>query len=122
MKAATVALLGHPLRAQALRQQLQHLPLHWVEQPTPTSLNLLLDPDDGAWRQRLISAALPFQVARDDTQVLRAVGAALGVELVDTDAVLLSGRGRWSCESCSDPECEHRLFSALLAQRRGAGG
>jgi nicotinamide riboside kinase len=21
---------------------------------------------------------------------------------------------RWSCEKCSDPDCEHRLFSALL--------
>lgn len=24
---------------------------------------------------------------------------------------------RWSCEKCSDPACEHRLFSDLLAQR-----
>lgn len=24
---------------------------------------------------------------------------------------------RWSCEKCSDPTCEHRLFSDLLAQR-----
>ena len=25
----------------------------------------------------------------------------------------------WRCEKCSDPECEHRLFTALLAQRGG---
>jgi len=24
---------------------------------------------------------------------------------------------RWSCDSCSDPECEHRLFSRLLSAR-----
>ena len=24
---------------------------------------------------------------------------------------------RWSCDKCSDPACEHRLFSDLLAQR-----
>ncbi len=24
---------------------------------------------------------------------------------------------RWECDKCSDPDCEHRLFSALLAQR-----
>jgi nicotinamide riboside kinase len=24
-------------------------------------------------------------------------------------------RWRWPCEKCSDPACEHRLFSALLA-------
>jgi nicotinamide riboside kinase len=23
----------------------------------------------------------------------------------------------WSCEKCSDPQCEHRLLTALLAQR-----
>ena len=25
-------------------------------------------------------------------------------------------RWRWPCEKCSDPECEHQLFSALLAK------
>lgn len=25
-----------------------------------------------------------------------------------------AGKWRWPCEKCSDPECEHRLFSALL--------
>ena len=23
----------------------------------------------------------------------------------------------WDCEKCSDPECEHRLFTSLVAQR-----
>lgn len=29
-------------------------------------------------------------------------------------------RGRWlgNCEKCSDPECEHRLFSRLMARRQ----
>lgn len=118
MKPATVALLGNPLRAQALRTRLQDLPLGWTDQPSPDSLNLLLDADDDTWRHRLLDAALPFQVARDDTQALRAIGAALGVELVDTDDTWLTGRGRWACESCSDPGCEHRLFRDLLARRR----
>lgn len=117
MKPVAVALLGHPARALTLRQQLQHLPLHWLDTPGAETLNLLLDANDDHWRQRLLAAALPFQVARDDTQALRAIGAALGQELVDTDPTLLGGRGRWSCESCSDPDCEHRLFRALLAQR-----
>ncbi len=25
----------------------------------------------------------------------------------------------WACDSCSDPDCERRLFSALLSARRG---
>lgn len=27
------------------------------------------------------------------------------------------GRTAWQCNDCSDPECEHRLFTGLLAQR-----
>lgn len=27
------------------------------------------------------------------------------------------GRTAWQCNDCSDPECEHKLFSGLLAQR-----
>ena len=117
MKPPTVALLGSPSRALGLHLQLRHLPLRWADQPARDALNLLLDADDGGWRQRLLDAALPFQVAGDDTQVLRAIGALLGMELVGTDEALLSGRGRWVCESCSDPECEHRLFRDLLARR-----
>lgn len=26
------------------------------------------------------------------------------------------GRTRWSCDKCSDPECEHRLFTGLLGR------
>jgi nicotinamide riboside kinase len=29
-----------------------------------------------------------------------------------------SGVARWSCDKCSDPVCEHRLFTDLLAARR----
>ena len=28
-----------------------------------------------------------------------------------------SGSARWSCDKCSDPVCEHRLFTDLLARR-----
>lgn len=37
--------------------------------------------------------------------------------LPDADA---SGRGKpwfWSCDKCSDPQCEHKLLTALLAKR-----
>lgn len=28
-------------------------------------------------------------------------------------------RPLWRCDACSDPDCEHRLFQRLLAQRTG---
>ena len=27
------------------------------------------------------------------------------------------GRTVWQCNECSDPECEHKLFTGLLAKR-----
>jgi nicotinamide riboside kinase len=41
---------------------------------------------------------------------LQAIRYALGKPPPDTQR----GRWKWPCEKCSDPECEHRLFSALL--------
>jgi nicotinamide riboside kinase len=40
---------------------------------------------------------------------LQALGYALGKPPPDTQR----SRWQWLCEKCSDPECEHRLFSAL---------
>ena len=47
-------------------------------------------------------------------QALQAIATRLGRPLVADDPVLRQGRGRWVCDSCSDPDCEHRLFSQLL--------
>lgn len=48
---------------------------------------------------------------------LQAIGRALGRALVPDDPALREGTGRWQCEACSDPGCEHRLFRALLAKQ-----
>jgi nicotinamide riboside kinase len=42
----------------------------------------------------------------------QAIGYALGAPLPDTQRSLW----QWPCEKCSDPACEHRLFSALLGK------
>ncbi len=112
-----IALLGAPARAAALRERLATHPIGWTDAPRADCLNLLLDADDLVWRQRLEHDRLAFQVGRDDVQALRAIGSWLGEALVETDESLRLGRGRWTCESCSDPQCEHRLFQDLLARR-----
>jgi nicotinamide riboside kinase len=48
---------------------------------------------------------------------LRVVGARLGVSLASADPAWEQGTGRWSCDNCSDPDCEHKLFTGLLRQR-----
>jgi len=83
---------------------------------------------DALLRRELQAAGLPFQtVYGQGPQRLRAalaaVAAALGpgraADLVPDDPVLREGNGRWQCEACSDPDCEHRLFRALVARRPG---
>ncbi|RFP82305.1 ATPase [Hydrogenophaga borbori] len=79
---------------------------------------------DTLLRRELQGAGIGFQTvyghgARRLQAALRAVGAALGRELLPDDPLLRDGSGRWACEACSDPDCEHRLFSALLARRGG---
>lgn len=78
---------------------------------------------DALLRRALQAAGLPFQTIYGQgpqrlQSALRAVGRALGTELLPEDGRLREGPPSWQCEACSDPECEHRLFSALLARRR----
>ena len=40
----------------------------------------------------------------------QAIDYVLGTARADTTP----GNWKWNCEKCSDPDCEHRLFSALL--------
>lgn len=81
---------------------------------------------DRRLRQALQGAGLPFSPIYGRgpqrlAQALRVVqgrlGETLARPLVDRDEVLEQGSGRWSCDNCSDPECEHRLFSSLVRQR-----
>lgn len=82
----------------------------------------LREASDALLRRELQAAGIAFQTVYGQGPMrlqaaLRAVGAALGRELLPDDPLLREGSGRWQCEACSDPDCEHRLFSALLARR-----
>lgn len=77
---------------------------------------------DAVLRRELQAAGIPFQTVYGPAEArlqhaLRAVGVLLGRTLVADDPLLETGTGRWSCENCSDPACERRLFSGLLSQR-----
>lgn len=77
---------------------------------------------DSVLRRELQAAGIPFQTVYGPAEArlqhaLRAVGVLLGRPLVADDPLLETGTGRWTCENCSDPECERRLFSGLVSQR-----
>ena len=88
-------------------------------------MGLDLHPEHRSAAQRQIDQDLRAQLAQQDLPfaLVYGCGAARGAHanqairfhMRDTPPPLTpSGRWRWPCEKCSDPECEHRLFSALL--------
>jgi HTH-type transcriptional regulator, transcriptional repressor of NAD biosynthesis genes len=77
---------------------------------------------DALLRRELQSASIPFQTVYGPVQsrlqhALRAVGVLLGRPLLAHDPLLEAGTGRWTCENCSDPDCERKLFSGLVNSR-----
>ena len=60
---------------------------------------------------RLNNALLALGLAAEDEAVWRQRQSA--------QFALNEGRTPWNCEKCSDPECEHRLFTGLIARAGG---
>lgn len=74
---------------------------------------------DAALRDTLDRAGLAYKVIYGrGTQrlehALLAVEAAAPAARLATQYGLQGGRVAWRCENCSDPDCEHRLFTGLL--------
>ena len=103
------------------------LDLPWVADGLQRDGPHVRAPIDGLLRQSLSQAGLAFRViygqglARLNNALL-----ALGLPPQDKAAwdrresaqfALNEGRTPWLCEKCSDAECEHRLFTGLLARR-----
>jgi hypothetical protein len=108
--------------ALTLQRGFDHHLLLALDIPAPLAAGLA---DGGAQRQQmdallrstLVQAGLPFQVIYGlGEQRLSQALAALGKPAAE------SGAGRkpwvWVCDKCSDPVCEHRLLSDLLASRQ----
>ena len=84
-----------------------------IEQPSPTAVE---------WRRELISRGQGFQVIHpSDEPWMQALQWALGHHLHRTTGhspwplrTEIAQRWQGVCETCSDPECEHRLFRRLV--------
>ena len=83
-------------------------------------------PVDRLLRERLQGAGLDFRVIYGQglarlNHALLALGEAAEDEATAEQRLsaqfdLNAGRTPWRCETCSDPDCEHRLFTGLLAR------
>lgn len=87
--------------------------------------------EDGLIRTALANAGIPYQVMYGEgeehlAQALQAVQRLLprsGMRLPGGHASKPKPKTStwvWMCDKCSDPQCEHRLLTALLAQRSKA--
>ena len=85
---------------------------------------------DSALRERLHALGVPYRVVYGAGGPARLTNAllALGLPAPESDVQqgreqaqfdLNRGRTPWSCEKCSDPDCEHKLFTGLLGGRNG---
>ncbi|RST55215.1 hypothetical protein EJI01_09280 [Variovorax sp. MHTC-1] len=106
----------HAFDAAALEAYRGHALILLIAPASPTRIDEML-------RQGLMDANLGFAVVHGEgaeqlANAWNAINAA-----ADPDARRSAARGRaaaawsWSCDKCSDPACEHRLFSDLVAQR-----
>lgn len=83
---------------------------------------------DTRLRQALHQAGIAYQVVYGQGQQrLNNALLALGLPGEDLEAQALreqsqfainQGRTVWQCNECSDPDCEHKLFTGLLAKRQ----
>lgn len=108
----------HPLFRFAVDRQARYdatlvtgLDLPWVADGLQRDAGHAREDVDALVRGILRKAGIPFQVvygqSADRLQgALAALGAGRPLSARESNA-------RWSCEKCSDPDCEHRLFRKL---------
>ena len=103
------------------------LDLPWVADGLQRDGPQVRGPVDTLVRQALERAGIAYRVVYGQShQRLNNALLALGLPGEDDTArttrenaqfAINEGRTVWQCNECSDPECEHKLFTGLLAKR-----
>ncbi|PUE30518.1 AAA family ATPase [Limnohabitans sp. Jir72] len=103
------------------------LDLPWVADALPRDGAHVSGPVDTLVRHALERSGIHYRVVYGQgPQRLNNALLALGLQGEDEQARQLreqaqfainQGRTTWQCNECSDPECEHKLFTGLLKQR-----
>ena len=90
------------------------LDLPWIADGLQRDGPHVREPVDALIRESLARANLPYRVVYGigEERLANALAAIESTPLPATSARPWT----WSCDKCSDPDCEHRLFTALLGQ------
>lgn len=90
------------------------LDVDWVADGLFRDGSHVREPVDALVRDMLAKAAIPYRVVYGRGQDrLRNALAAIDASLEPRPAVR---DWVWQCDKCSDPECEHRLFTKLMSR------
>lgn len=98
-----------------------------LDQPATGTTAHQMQQHDARIREQLYALQLPYRMVYGSgpTRLANAL-LALGLPAPDTATQetrqqaqfdLNRGRTPWSCGQCSDPACEHKLFTSLLLRR-----
>jgi nicotinamide riboside kinase len=92
------------------------LDLPWVADGLQRVGPEVRDAVDAQIREALARARIPYRMVygSGDERLRNALVAIDSASPEDERANGSARRWTWSCDKCSDPECEHRLFSLLL--------
>jgi len=92
------------------------LDLPWVADGLQRVGPEVRDAVDTQIREALARARIPYRMVygSGDERLRNALDAIDSASPEDERANGSARRWTWSCDKCSDPECEHRLFSLLL--------
>ncbi|MDB5899917.1 MAG: hypothetical protein JWP41_3519 [Ramlibacter sp.] len=120
---------GELLRFALARQQgydatlVTGLDLPWVADGLHRSAAADREPVDALLRSLLHRAGVRYQVVYGSGEqrlasALQALQPLLGVQAAPAEDAASRRAWSWACEKCSDPECEHRLFTQLRERAR----
>jgi nicotinamide riboside kinase len=95
------------------------LDLPWVADGLQREGSHVREPADALVRRALAGAGVPYHVVygqgEDRLQnALAALEKTMGAGPASDPLASAPQRWRWSCEKCSDPQCEHQLFTCRL--------
>jgi hypothetical protein len=105
----------HAFDAGALEAYRGHALILLIAPASPTRIDEML-------RKALMDANLSFAVVHGEgaeqlANAWNAINAAADPDARRSAATGATAAWSWACEKCSDPACEHRLFSDLVAKR-----
>lgn len=93
------------------------LDLPWVADGLQRVGPQVREPVDALVRSALASAGVPYRVVygQGDERLVNALAAIDSTQAGTRQPARPSEnrRWQWTCEKCSDPQCEHRLFTQL---------